>query len=161
MTVTLAAPLLSLTGVGPRRSADLEQAGLRTVGDLLARFPIRYEDRARLREIASLGAGERATVAGTVVSCGTRLTRRAGFKLFEAVVGDATGTVKAVWLNQPFMASVVSRGASIILYGPAERRDTWPAQLEQVRPIHGELRLPGYPLRVVRGMGNLDHQAGR
>jgi ATP-dependent DNA helicase RecG len=136
--VTLAAPLLSLTGVGPRRSADLEQAGLRTVGDLLARFPIRYEDRARFREIASLGAGERATVAGTVVSCGTRLTRRAGFRLFEAVVRDATGTVKAVWLNQPFMASVVSRGASIILYGPAERRDTGPLQI-----TNPQYELPG------------------
>jgi ATP-dependent DNA helicase RecG len=129
VTVTLATPLLSLKGVGPKRGADLERAGLRTVGDLLARFPIRYEDRARFREIASLNPGERATVAGTVTSCGMRLTRRAGFKLFEAVVGDGSGRVKAVWLNQPFMANVVTRGSAIILYGPVERRDAGPLQI--------------------------------
>ncbi len=127
--MTLDAPLLSLTGVGPRRAADLEQAGLRTVGDLLARFPLRYEDRARFREIATVAPGEPATIAGTVVSCGMRLTRRAGFKLFDAVIRDGSGTIRAVWLNQPFMASVITRGTSIILYGPVERRDGGPLQL--------------------------------
>ena len=71
MSVTIETPLLSLKGVGPRRAADLEQAGLRTVGDLLARFPLRYEDRARFREIATVGPGESATLAGTA---GTRIT---------------------------------------------------------------------------------------
>jgi ATP-dependent DNA helicase RecG len=67
-----------------------------------------------------------------------RLTRRAGFKLFEAVVGDATGTIKAVWLNQPFMANVVARGTDIILYGPAERRETGPLQI-----TNPQYELPG------------------
>ncbi|MFO7694142.1 MAG: DEAD/DEAH box helicase, partial [Vicinamibacterales bacterium] len=129
MSVTLDTPLLSLKGVGPRRAADLEQAGLRTAGDLLARFPLRYEDRARFREIAAVAPGEPATIAGTVVSCGMRLTRRAGFKLFEAVVGDGSGTVRAVWLNQPFMANVITRGRQVILYGPVEQHDGGPLQL--------------------------------
>ena len=129
MSLTLDTPLLSLKGIGPKRAADLAQAGLRSVGDLLARFPLRYEDRSRFRDIASVTAGESVTLAGTVVSCGLRLTRRAGFKLFEAVVRDASGTVKAVWLNQPFMANVVTRGTDIILYGAVERRDTGPLQI--------------------------------
>ena len=138
MNVTIETPLLSLKGVGPKRGADLAQAGLRSVGDLLARFPLRYEDRARFREVAGVRPGEAVTVAGTVVSCGMRLTRRAGFKLFEAVVGDATGTIKAVWLNQPFMANVVARGTDIILYGPAERRETGPLQI-----TNPQYELPG------------------
>jgi len=142
VSVTTDTPLLSLKGVGPKRGADLEQAGLRSVGDLLARFPIRYEDRARFREIASLRPGEPATVAGTVVSCGMRLTRRAGFKLFEAVVRDATGTVKAVWLNQPFMANVVARGSDIILYGAGERRDAGPLHI-----TNPQYEMPGRPDR--------------
>ena len=138
MSLTLDAPLLSLKGVGPKRGADLEQAGLRSVRDLLARFPIRYEDRARFREIAGVRAGDSVTVAGTVVSCGLRLTRRAGFRLFEATVRDATGTMKAVWLNQPFMASVVTRGSEIVLYGQAERRDAGPLQI-----TNPQYELPG------------------
>jgi len=138
VSVTLDTPLLSLKGVGPKRGADLAQAGLRTVGDLLARFPLRYEDRACFREIASLRAGESATVAGTVVSCGMRLTKRAGFKLFEAVIRDGSGTVRAVWLNQPFMANVVTRGTAIILYGPVERHDGGPLQV-----TNPQYELPG------------------
>jgi ATP-dependent DNA helicase RecG len=138
VNVTLETPLLSLKGVGPKRGADLAQAGLRSVGDLLARFPLRYEDRARFREVAGVRPGETVTVAGTVVSCGMRLTRRAGFKLFEAVVRDPTGTITAIWLNQPFMANVVARGTDIILYGPAERRDTGPLQI-----TNPQYELPG------------------
>jgi ATP-dependent DNA helicase RecG len=138
VSVALDTPLLALKGVGPKRAADLAQAGLHTVGDLLARFPLRYEDRSRFREIAGVAAGESVTLAGTVVSCGMRLTRRAGFKLYEAVVRDATGTIKAVWMNQPFMANVVTRGAEVILYGTAERRDTGPLQI-----TNPQYELPG------------------
>ena len=127
--MTLETPLSSLKGVGPRRAADLDRVGLRTVGDLLARFPLHYEDRARFREIASLQPGEAVTVTGTVASCGTRLTRRPGFKLFEAVIRDATGTIRAVWLNQPFMASVMLRGRDVILFGQAEPRPAGGLQL--------------------------------
>ena len=138
MNVTLETPLLSLKGVGPKRGADLAQIGVRSVGDLLARFPLRYEDRARFREMQGVRPGEAVTVSGTVVSCGMRLTRRAGFKLFEAVVRDATGTIKAVWLNQPFMANVITRGTDIILYGAVDRRDTGPLQI-----TNPQYELPG------------------
>ena len=37
----LSTPVQFLKGVGPRRSADLEHAGLVTIEDLLYRFPIR------------------------------------------------------------------------------------------------------------------------
>jgi ATP-dependent DNA helicase RecG len=136
--VSLDTPLLALKGVGPKRSADLAQVGLHTVADLLARFPLRYEDRSRFREIAGVAAGESVTLAGTVVSCGMRLTRRAGFKLYEAVVCDATGSVKAVWMNQPFMANVVTRGTEVILYGTAERRESGPLQI-----TNPQYELPG------------------
>ena len=53
------------------------------------RFPIRYEDRSRLQPIASLKPGQTASIAGRVLSCGLRSTRRPGFKIFEALVGDA------------------------------------------------------------------------
>ena len=74
----LTLPLQFLKGVGPRRAADLEHAGLLTVEDLLYRFPIRYEDRSRLQPIASLKPGETASIAGRIVSCGLRSTRRPG-----------------------------------------------------------------------------------
>ena len=52
----------------------------------------------------------RASIAGTVLSCGLRSTRRPGFKIFEALVGDASGALRATWLNQPFLRDVFARG---------------------------------------------------
>jgi ATP-dependent DNA helicase RecG len=118
----LATPLQFVKGVGPRRAADLARAGLLTVDDLLHRFPIRYEDRSRLQPIASLRPGRPASVAARVLSCGLRSTRRPGFKIFEALLADESGPMRAVWLNQPFLRDVFKAGQHVVLYGPVEAR---------------------------------------
>jgi ATP-dependent DNA helicase RecG len=118
----LATALQYLKGVGPRRAADLAHAGLVTVEDLLYRFPIRYEDRSRLMAIASIKAGQTASISGKVLSCGLRSTRRPGFKIFEALIGDESGALRATWLNQPFLRDVFARGQQVVLFGQAETR---------------------------------------
>ena len=118
----LATPLQFLKGVGPRRAADLEHAGLLTLEDLLYRFPIRYEDRSRLQTIASLKPGAAAALAGRVLSCGLRSTRRPGFKIFDAVVDDGTASIRVSWLNQAFLRDVFTRGQHVVLFGPVEMR---------------------------------------
>jgi ATP-dependent DNA helicase RecG len=118
----LSTPLQYQKGIGPRRAADLAHAGLVTVEDLLYRFPLRYEDRSRLRAIASLKPGESASVSGRVLSCGLRSTRRPGFKIFEAAVKDDTGTLRVTWLNQPFLRDVFAAGQHVVLFGPIEMR---------------------------------------
>src|ERR1700682_5108488 len=118
----LATPLQFLKGVGPRRPADLAHAGLITIEDLLYRFPLRYEDRSRLQPIASLKPGQTASVTGRILSCGLRSTRRPGFKIFEALVGDSSGALRATWLNQPFLRDVFAPGQHAIFYGAVEMR---------------------------------------
>ena len=113
----LATPLQFVKGVGPRRAADLERVGLLTIEDLLLRFPLRYEDRAALVPIARLRPGTTATVVGEVLSSGIRPTRRPGFRLFELVVRDATGPVRAVFPNQAFLRDVFHAGQLVVLYG--------------------------------------------
>src|SRR5262249_47775607 len=118
----LTTPLQYLKGVGPRRAADLQRAGLVTIEDLLYRFPIRYEDRSQLAPIASLKPGQPASLVGRVLSCGLRSTRRPGFKIFEALVGDPSGALRAVWLNQPYLRDVFATGQHVVFYGLVEMR---------------------------------------
>lgn len=118
----LTTPLQFLRGVGPRRAADLEHAGLVTVEDLLYRFPLRYEDRSRLQPIASLKPGVPASITGRILSCGVRSTRRPGFKIFEALIGDPSGALRATWLNQPFLRDVFTPGQNVVLFGAVEMR---------------------------------------
>jgi ATP-dependent DNA helicase RecG len=125
----LETPLQFLKGVGPRRAADLANAGLLTIEDLLYRFPIRYEDRSRLQPIASLKPGQHASIAGRVLSCGLRSTRRPGFKIFEALVSDPSGALRLTWLNQPYLRDIFAAGQHVVVYGLVEMKGTGGLQI--------------------------------
>ena len=118
----LATPLQFLKGVGPRRAADLARVGLHIVEDLLFRFPLRYEDRSRLLPIASVRPGAKVSVTGRIVHTALRTTRRPGFKIFEAIVSDDSGSILVNWLNQPYLKDVFKAGQHVVLFGAAEMR---------------------------------------
>ena len=118
-----------LKGVGPRRAADLQRVGLHTVEDLLYRFPTRYEDRGHLQTIASLRPGQVTSIQGEILSAGLRTTRRPGFKIFEALVRDASGSVRALWFNQPYLRDVLQPHQTVMLFGPVDLRPSGGLQL--------------------------------
>ena len=61
-----------------------------------------------------------ASVAAEVLSCGIRPTRRPRFKIFEMLVRDQTGSLRAVWFNQPFLKDVFHPHQRVILFGKLE-----------------------------------------
>ena len=117
MTIDLSTPLQFLKGVGPRKAADLKRAGLITVEDLFYRLPFRYEDRSRMQPIASLRPGARAAVLGEIKSARLAITRRRGFKIFNAVIGDASGAIRCTWMNQPFLADILQPHLMVVVFG--------------------------------------------
>ena len=120
MTDPLSTPLQFIKGVGPRRGAALADTGLHVLEDLLLRLPSRYEDRQRLQLITDLKIGEATSIAGKVLSCGLRSTRRRGFQVFEALIEDSSGQIRAVFLNQPFLSRVFKVHQQMVLYGKVE-----------------------------------------
>ena len=120
----LQTPVQYLKGVGPRRAGELAAAGVQTVEDLLLTLPRRYEDRARLQPIGDLEAGAATSVSGRVLSCGLRTTRRPGFRIFEMVVQDPSGLVRATFLNQAFLKDVFAAHQQVVLHGRVDRRPT-------------------------------------
>ncbi len=120
----LATPLQFVKGVGPRRARDLERVGLLTIEDLLLRCPRRHENRAELISISRLKPDATSTVMAEVLSGGLRATRRPGFRLFELILKDATGPVRAVFPNQAFLRDVFHPGQQVVVHGPVEFRGT-------------------------------------
>ncbi|MBI2623231.1 MAG: ATP-dependent DNA helicase RecG [Candidatus Liptonbacteria bacterium] len=112
MAVSLDTPLSELAYVPKRFVGLLTRMGLRTVRDLLFHFPVRYEDFSETKLIAELDAGERATVQGTVEDIHARQSWRKRFMIIEASIADATGSLRAVWFNQPYITQQLKRGAS-------------------------------------------------
>ena len=117
LTIDLTTPLQFLRGVGPRKAADLKRAGLVTVEDLLYRLPFRYEDRSRMQPIASLRPGQKAAVLGEIKSANLAITRRRGFKIFHAIVADASGAIRCTWMNQAFLADILKAHLQVVVFG--------------------------------------------
>jgi ATP-dependent DNA helicase RecG len=115
------APLRTVKGIGPQRERALVHAGLSTVGDLLARLPFRYEDRSAFRPVSEVREGETVTVAGELLNCRLRYTGRRGFKIFEAVVRDASGCLLAVWPNQAYRQNTLRAHQQVVLHGAVAR----------------------------------------
>ena len=122
-------PVQYLSGVGPRRAGELAAAGVQTVEDLLLTLPYRYEDRACLQPIRDLRSGEVTSVAGMVLSCGLRNTRRPGFRIFEMLVQDESGRVRVAFLNQAFLKDVFGAQQRVVLHGKVDRRPTGGLQI--------------------------------
>jgi ATP-dependent DNA helicase RecG len=120
----LSTPLQFLKGVGPRKAADLARAGLTTVEDLLYRLPFRYEDRSRMQPIASLRPGNKAAVLGEIKSSKLSITRRRGFKIFNAVVGDASGAIRCTWMNQAYLADILQPHQQVVIFGDVKLDST-------------------------------------
>jgi ATP-dependent DNA helicase RecG len=110
--------LSELKGIGPKRTVELEEQGLRTVEDLLFLFPFRYEDRSRFGAIADLAAGDGpATLSVVVKSSRVIHTRRRNFRIVQAVVQDDSGEIKVVWYNQPYLKPRLEPDRELVLFG--------------------------------------------
>lgn len=108
--------LRSALELTPRQSAAAERIGLSSLEDLIEHVPAAHEFRAA-RLVKELKVGEEATVDVELRSISSRPTRRRNLKLVEAVVADSSGSIKAVWFNQPWIAKQLRPGARLRLYG--------------------------------------------
>jgi len=134
MSLTLSTPLMYVKGVGPARASMLEAKGLKTVEDLLAYPPFRYEDRTNVKAIDQLAPGEMATVIAEVQSARLAGFRRRNLGLFEAVFSDASrARLVCKWFHGGYLEKVIEPGQRIALYGKVEF-DSYSGELSILHP---------------------------
>ncbi|HEX2392221.1 MAG TPA: ATP-dependent DNA helicase RecG [Solirubrobacterales bacterium] len=112
----LDAGIQALSGVGPKSAQAAAAAGIETVWDLLWRVPRRHRD-LQVRQLAAVAPGERATVQVEVLGAKPRPFRKRRLTIVGVKVGDESGTVRATWFNQPWVADKLVPGAQLILTG--------------------------------------------
>ena len=115
----LDAPVTVLPGISAAYAARLKRLDIATVGDLLYHFPHRYEDYRTLKPINRLEYGEETTIIGTIWETSTRKTRGGG-TIVTSIIADASGTIEAVWFNQPYLARQLRAGRQIVLSGKVD-----------------------------------------
>ncbi len=107
--LSLTTPLSRLKGVGEVVDTQLAALGLETVADLLDYFPRRYDDFSKVQTIAQLRPGL-VTVRAKVEHLGVRSSyKRKGMTITEAVVSDATGSLKLTWFQSPWIVQQLKK----------------------------------------------------
>ena len=119
MQIAPETPLFEVVGARVPILRRLETMGIRTVRDLLWHFPARYEDFTKVYPIAELEPGQQATVQGVIEDVESKHSWRRGMAIVEATIADDSGTIRAIWFNQPYVANALKRGRAANFAGKA------------------------------------------
>lgn len=108
-----------LKGVGPVVKSGLDRLKIETVEDLLYYFPRRWEDYSQVYKIADIKPGL-VTVKARVERVNLRRAFRRKLTIVEAILSDDSGTIKAVWFNQPYLIQTLKEGQEYFFAGKFE-----------------------------------------
>lgn len=111
-----ARPIGSLKGVGHAVADKLARLGITTAGELIHHFPRRYDDFSQIIPIRLMRPGK-VTFKGEIERVNSRYARGRKLHLTEAIISDGTGTVKAIWFNQSWLAKTIPIGTPVLISG--------------------------------------------
>lgn len=117
MTITLETKIEQLKKVGPVYLKKLNKLKIKTVRDLFFHFPHRYDDFSQIIPISQLQLGQIATICGKISEIGLTRTPWRKMTIVEAIIEDKTGTIRAVWFNQPYLIRSLRQGKTVNLAG--------------------------------------------
>ena len=112
----------SVPGIQKRFLPKLKRLGINNVRDLLRHFPTRYEDWSEIANIAGLKPGDEKTIRGTIQSSNQTRAWKRRMTVTDVLVGDDTGSIRAVWFNQPYIGKMLEVGKEISIAGKVTLR---------------------------------------
>lgn len=108
----------AVKGVGESTMKGLKGLGIESVRDLLDYLPHRYEDYSEILSIKQLRPGT-VSIRAKLLQASGRYARR-GLHITEAIFQDDSGSVRAVWFNQPYRAKALRKGEEYYVSGQYE-----------------------------------------
>ncbi len=115
-------PLEKVVQINFPLKKELAKLNIHTVGDLLYYFPFRYENFSEVKKISELEVGEKACVFAKVVEVRQFFSKLKRMPLTEAILKDDSGSIFALWFNQPFIYSFLKKGQSYYFAGKVEQK---------------------------------------
>lgn len=110
-------PIDKVKGVQARFLPHIKKLGIKTVRDLVMHFPVRYEDWREISPIAELTPGDKGAIQGTIQEINQTKSWQKKMIITEALIGDETGSIRAVWFNQPYIGQMLKKGVLVNITG--------------------------------------------
>ncbi|NCB38433.1 MAG: ATP-dependent DNA helicase RecG [Erysipelotrichia bacterium] len=108
----------TISGIGPKKSATLCQAGYSSVFDLLRIYPSKYQDRRTAIPLSLLKPEMQCLLRARLVSIKSYHARR-GLTVISAEFSDSTGRLAARWFNRVYLTRQLKPGKEYWLFGTA------------------------------------------
>ena len=107
---------LKIAGGIAKHLPKLEKLGIRTAQDAVRHYPHRHNDFAHVTKVSQLEHGKEQTIVATVWEASEK--RRGPRSVStQAVLGDETGNVRAIWFGQGYLARTLKPGSQIVISG--------------------------------------------
>jgi len=123
-------PVSEIKWLGPKNSAPLVKAGIRTVADLLHHVPRTYIDRTNKPRLDRVVLDTEVTVIAEVTKINTRRPKK--MSITEAIIADETATLKVIWFNQPYLQKRLPVGTEAAFSGTVTSRN---GTLQMANPV--------------------------
>ncbi len=123
-------PVSEIKWLGPKNSAPLAKAGIRTVADLLHHVPRTYIDRTNKPRLDRVVLDTEVTVIAEVTKINTRRPKK--ISITEATIADETATLKVIWFNQPYLQKRLPVGTEAAFSGTVTSRN---GSLQMANPV--------------------------
>ena len=107
-------------GVGETRAKAFEKLGVFTLGDLIAYYPRRWEDRSQRYPIRDLPEGEYACCKAMIAQPPTAARIRGGQTLVQVRAVDEGGVLDVSFFHQEYRKNALHPGETYIFYGKVE-----------------------------------------
>jgi len=105
---------------GQSLAKRLEKLGIETIEDLIFYFPFRHEDFSQVLPIEKIIPGTVGTIKGRIELIKNWRSPRTRRMLTEALISDDSGSIKAIWFNQPYLTKVLTIGERVFLSGKVD-----------------------------------------
>ncbi len=138
--INLESPISDIIRLKENIKLGLDRLKIHTIKDLLYHFPTRYADASVFTSISGLKDGETATIRGTVQNVNTKKSWKTKVPMSEMVVEDVSGSIKAIWFNQAYLAKMISKGNIVELTGKVSMYKDTPALVNPI--IREEKSMP-------------------
>ncbi len=89
---------------------------------MLYHFPVKYGDTSEKKNIGTLIEGEKVVVFGKITGLKTSKGFKSKIPMSEAWIEDESGTIKAVWFHQPYIAKMIHENTFVRADGKVSNR---------------------------------------
>lgn len=97
----------------------LETLGITTIEDFILYFPRTYNDTSEFTPISEIEGGKTATIKAKIANL-VNIKSRFGKSIIKALLTDSSGSIEAVWFNQPHLFKLLPRNQEMIFSGKAK-----------------------------------------